>query len=81
MKGQVARWGDGLGVRIPEELADQAGLSEGSRVEIELANDRIVISRGVPHYRLEDLLQGMTPEAASAAFDWGRDEGRESVDE
>jgi antitoxin component of MazEF toxin-antitoxin module len=33
MKGQAARWGDGLGVRIPEELADQAGLSEGSRGE------------------------------------------------
>lgn len=30
-------------------------------------------------YRLEDLLEGMTPEAMHDAFDWDREEAREIV--
>jgi len=33
-----------------------------------------------PHYRLEDLLVGMSREAMRDAFDWGSDRGREGVE-
>jgi antitoxin MazE len=81
MKVQVSRWGNSLGVRIPKDIADRAGLRAGARVEINAEDDRIVIAPARPRYRLEDLLKGMTPEAMREAFDWGPDVGREAVDE
>jgi antitoxin MazE len=81
MQVQISRWGNSLGVRIPKDVARRAGLSEGSRVEIEAEDNRIVIAPSAPRYRLADLLEGMTPEAMREAFDWGPDVGREAVDE
>jgi len=81
MQVQISRWGNSLGVRIPRDVARRAGLSEGSRVEIEAEDNRIVIAPSAPRYRLADLLEGMTPEAMREAFDWGPDVGREAVDE
>ena len=80
MQVQVARWGNSLGLRIPKDVAAQVGLHPGVRVEITVEDDRVVISRARPRYRLPDLLQGMTPEAMHEAFDWGPDLGREIVE-
>jgi antitoxin MazE len=79
MRVQVARWGNSLGLRIPKEVAREAGLAEGMRVEVAAEDGRVVISRTRPRYRLEELLEGMTPEDMHAAFDWGPDLGREFV--
>ena len=81
MQVQVSRWGNSLGIRIPREIAGRAGLSEGSRVEIAMEQDRIVLSTARPRYRLEDLLRGMSRRAMRRAFDWGPDVGREKVEE
>jgi antitoxin MazE len=80
MRVSVARWGNSLGLRIPRDVADQAGLRAGSRVEIVAENGRVVISPARPRYLLADLLAGMTPEAMHEAFDWGPDVGREIVE-
>jgi antitoxin MazE len=82
MKARIARWGNSLGVRIPKDIAAQAGLAEGAQVEIASEGDRVIISPSRPRlrYRLEDLLVGMTPEAMHEAYDWGPDRGRESVE-
>jgi antitoxin MazE len=79
MRVQVARWGNSLGLRIPKEIAREAGLSVGMRVEVAAEDGRIVISPDRPRYRLEALLEGMTPEDMHAAFDWGPEVGREIV--
>jgi antitoxin MazE len=81
VKAKIARWGNSLGVRIPRDIAGRVGLSEGSSVEIEARNDRIVLSRAKPRYRLDDLLSGMTPRAMRTAFDWGPEKGREVIEE
>src|SRR5207249_6279574 len=73
MQVQVARWGNSLGLRIPKDIARQAGLREGARVDVEAQGDRIVISPARPRYVLADLLEGITPEAMRQAFDWGPD--------
>ncbi len=80
MQVQLARWGNSLGVRIPKDIANKLGLSEGTRVEMETDGNRILIQVDRPHYDLKDLLIGMTPEAMHQAFDWGTDVGREDVD-
>jgi antitoxin MazE len=80
MKTTVSRWGNSLGVRVPKDLAAEAGLAEGTPVEIVAEGTRIVISRAARRYTLEELLTGMTPEEMHKAFDWGPDVGREIVD-
>ena len=80
MLGQVARWGNSLGIRIPKDIACQVGLTEGARVEIEASGAQVIISVARPRYRLADLLAGMTQESMRDAFDWGPDAGREAVE-
>ena len=77
---QVSRWGNSLGLRIPKDIAKQAGLREGTRVEIEAEGDRIVIAPARPRYVLSELLEGVTPKAMREAFDWGPDKGREVIE-
>jgi antitoxin MazE len=77
---QIARWGNSLGLRIPKNMAIEAGLRAGTRVEIAAEGDRIVITPARPRYKLADLLEGVTPEAMREAFDWGLDVGREIVE-
>ena len=81
MQAHIARWGNSLGLRIPKDIAQRVGLREGTRVDIEVEGDRIVLSPARPRYVLAELLKGMTPEAMREAFDWGPDKGREVVDE
>jgi antitoxin MazE len=80
MKARIARWGNSLGVRIPSDIAGRVGLTDGATVEIEARGDRVVISPTRPRYKLEELLDGMTPKEMHKAFDWGQDRGREIVD-
>jgi antitoxin MazE len=60
---QIARWGNSLGVRVPRDVAIRAGLTEGTRVDIEATEDgRIVISPSHRRFTLDELLKEMTPE-------------------
>ncbi len=81
MKAKIAKWGNSLGVRIPRDVADSVGLSEGASVEVEAKGDRIVLRVARPRYRLEDLLKGMSRRDMHAAYDWGPDMGREAIEE
>lgn len=86
MHGQISRWGNSLGVRIPKEVANRVGLSDGAQVEIEARQGQVVISPIKPRlrYTLEELVVGVTPEeahASSAEVDWGPDVGREIIEE
>jgi antitoxin component of MazEF toxin-antitoxin module len=62
-----------------------AGLSDGERVEIEADDGNIIIRRTTPHFTLEELFRGKSPEewraAYTGAFDRGPDVGREAVEE
>jgi antitoxin MazE len=80
MQVQIARWGNSLGLRVPKEIAVRLGLKEGARVDINTRGKQILISVARPIYELDELLEGMTPEAIREAFDWGEDRGREIVE-
>lgn len=86
MQGQISRWGNSLGVRIPKEVANRVGLADGARVEIEVRQGEVVISpvKRRLRYSLEELVAGVTPaeaHARSAEIDWGPDVGGEIVEE
>jgi antitoxin MazE len=79
MHVHVSKWGNSLGLRLPQALVKQIGLSEGQTVSVTAEGNRLIVETTAPNYRLADLLTNVTPEAMSAAFDWGADVGRETV--
>jgi antitoxin MazE len=67
---RVEKWGKGLGLRIPREVASRAGLTEGARVEMEgFADGRIVITPSRRRFTIEELMVGMTPERSELMED------------
>ncbi|NJO34359.1 MAG: AbrB/MazE/SpoVT family DNA-binding domain-containing protein [Rhodospirillales bacterium] len=82
MQMHITRWGNSLGVRIPKDLARQLGMTEGTVVDVTVEGDRLVLKTASPGYSLDQLLEGMTPDAMHQALDWGGwddDVGREDV--
>jgi antitoxin MazE len=79
-RGTVGRWGGNLAIRLPRDIAAEAGLSDGDRVEIEAKPGEVTIRAPRPRFLLDELIAGMTPEAMRSAFDWGGDQGRESLE-
>ena len=81
----IGKWGKSLAIRLPGEIVKATGLSTGERLDIETHDGEIVIRRAVPHFTLEELFRGKSPEEWRAdyvgVFDWGRDVGREVVEE
>lgn len=60
---RIAKWGNSLGLRVPRDIAARAGLTEGTRVDIEGYPDgRIVVTPSRRRLTLEELLAGMTPD-------------------
>ena len=50
-KAIVGTWGKNLAVRIPRQIAEAAGLSDGELVELERLDGDIVIRRPAAHAR------------------------------
>jgi antitoxin MazE len=74
----VNKWGNSLGVRIPQTVALEVGLAVGTIVNVEVIDNKIVISPHQKKYQLEELLVGVTPELVGGEYDWGAPAGREA---
>lgn len=75
----IQRWGNSLAVRIPQTLARETALDEGDQVDLHADEDRIVVERPQPkHYRLSDLLAGVTKSNRHEVVDFGPPTGREA---
>ena len=78
MKTRVQKVGDELSLPIPPALAAQAGLSADAEVEVSAENGALVVRpAGKPHYRLDDLLRGVTDENLHGEIDTGPPVGNE----
>ena len=60
---KVARWGNSLGLRIPQEGVERLGLKEGESVRVRVEGDTITIQRVKPRRKWTEaeLLKGVTP--------------------
>ena len=56
---RISKWGNSLGLRIPRGLAEDAGLAEGSLVELRVEDGRLV-AEPVTVENLEALLSKVT---------------------
>jgi antitoxin MazE len=85
MQVTIGKWGKNLAIRLPGEIVKAAGLNDGERVEIETRDGDIVIRRTAPHFTLEEMFRGKSPEewrtAYTGAYNWGPDVGCEAVEE
>lgn len=73
MKAIVNKWGNSLAVRIPQPIAEELGIGEGTAVDLAATFDSLVIRKRV--FTLEDFLEGHSKR--SAELDWGAPQGNE----
>ena len=73
----VNKWGNSLGVRIPQDIALAVGFGVGTVVNVEVVDNKVVISPRQKKYQLDELLVGVTPELIGGEYDWGVPVGRE----
>ncbi len=77
MTSIVNKWGNSLGLRIPQLVANKIGLTAGTVLSIKVVNDTIVILPVRKKYSLDELLEGVTPEPIGGEYDWGVPVGKE----
>ncbi len=80
MRVQVQKWGNSLALRIPKPFAEDAGVREGTMVQLSVSDGRLVaapLRAHKPH--LKDLLAGVTKanlhEEVKAGLPVGREAG------
>ena len=74
----LGTWGANLALRLPRDIAQTAGFTTGTSVELEARRGEVVVRSAQPRFTLHELLEGTTPQAMREAFDWGNDVGRET---
>ena len=60
MQANVQKWGNSLGLRIPSRIAKQLHLTEGSSVNLDIEDGRLIIQP--PKYSLDAMLDAITHE-------------------
>jgi antitoxin MazE len=72
MIATVTKWGNSLAVRIPQNLAKEIHVSEGSEVNIGVVDGTLVVKpRSRKRYSLDELVNEITPENLHAEVDTG----------
>ena len=77
MPQTIVKWGNSLGLRIPQSIAEQIKLSEGSQVVLEVVDGNLVIKPKWTKYSLDALLEDITQENLHEETDTGRSVGNE----
>ena len=78
MVATVAKWGNSLAVRIPQNLAKEINLAEGVEIDLSVVDGSLVIKpRSRKRYSLDELIQGITPENLHSEIDSGIAVGNE----
>jgi antitoxin MazE len=75
MRWTIGKWGNSLALRIPQSVAEQLGVREGSQVEVTASDEVLVVRK--PRHTLDSLVKGITPENRHDEVDFGRPEGME----
>ena len=78
MNAQVGKWGNSLAVRIPGAYARELGLAEGAELDLTCVDGGLLLRPRKREYRLEELLEQITPESIHCETDWGSGVGGES---
>ena len=78
MVATVAKWGNSLAIRIPQSLARQVCVVEGTEISLSVVDGALVIQPiKQKRYSLEELVEAITPENVHAEIDSGAIVGNE----
>jgi len=78
MVTKIQKWGNSLGLRIPKSFAKEAGVEEGSPVDISIDGDKLVIQPVRPlKYVLKDLVSRIREDNIHDEIPTGDPVGRE----
>lgn len=78
MRAKIQKWGNGLGLRIPKVLAEEAGVAAGSEVDLAIENGWLVLKAARRRkYRLQELVRRITPKNLHDGVDSGPPAGGE----
>ncbi len=74
---EIAKWGNSLALRIPQRIARELGINEGSKVNLSVVGGKMVVARS---YSLEEMCAQITKENNPVLEDWGIPVGKEIVE-
>lgn len=77
MQTIVKKWGNSLALRLPQSLAADLRLEDGSTVSLSLEDHALVVRPARKRYRLADLLAQTPPDIRRGETDWGNPAGGE----
>lgn len=77
METQIGKWGNSLALRIPKNLAEEAGLTDGGKVEVTMDQGKLIIQPAPKAYSLEELVAGVKDENRHTETAWGAPRGDE----
>jgi antitoxin MazE len=60
MSAIIAKWGNSLAVRIPQNVAKEMNLSEGVELDLSVVDGAIIIKPAQKRYTIDDLVEGIT---------------------
>ena len=79
MRVQIQKWGNSLALRIPKPFAEDAGVREGTMVQLSVSEGRLVAAPlRARKPRLTDLLAGITKANLHEEVKTGLPVGREA---
>lgn len=74
---KVQRWGNSLGIRIPQQVAENLGIAHGSMMEMKSNHQQIILKPMKSKPSLEELVSKITEENRHAEIDFGKPVGNE----
>ena len=78
MLATVSKWGNSRALRIHKDIALEAGLDFGAKVELRVVNGELhVVPVKKSKFTLEELVAQITPENRHEEIDWGPPVGKE----
>ena len=76
MEAVVKKWGNSLGIRIPNAIARNLSLKDGSCIDI-LDRGKEIVIKPLKKYRLSEMLETINEENLHKEIDTGKPVGKE----
>lgn len=77
MRAVVRKWGNSLALRLPQTIASDLRMEDGTTVSLEIKDETLVVKPSRKRYSLVDLLKQMSDDKKHRETDWGKPEGKE----